>query len=73
MNNLQQIIVIAAWLVVPLSIWGIVFFLVRIIVQCQIRRVLGDMPDADEIRELYEKNNAIIEYRDYSPIDKNSE
>lgn len=60
MNNLEQIIVIAAWMAVPVSIWVIVFFLARIFVQWQIRRNLGDMPSADEIHKMYEQNNKII-------------
>jgi hypothetical protein len=60
MNNLQQIIVIAACLAIPVSIWAIVYFVARIAVQWQIRHDLGDMPSADEIHKMYEQNNKII-------------
>ena len=70
MNNLQSIIVIAAVLVVVVSIWAIVYFLGRIITAKQIRRDLGDMPSGEELRTWYEKNNAIITYGDHSPIAK---
>ena len=71
MNNLSQIIVIAAWLAVPLSIWGIIYFVGRIFVHFHIRKNLGDMPSAEEIHALYEKNNAIIQYKQHSPTEKN--
>ena len=67
MNNLQSIIVIAAWLSVPVSIWAVLYFLARIITQYKIRRDLGDMPTREELRDWYAKNNSIIQY---SPIDK---
>ena len=67
MNNLQSIIVIAAWLSVPVSIWAVLYFLGRIITQYKIRRDLGDMPTREELRDWYAQNNSIIQY---SPIDK---
>ena len=67
MSNLQNIIVIAAWLLVPVSIWGVIYFLGRIIMQYKIRRDLGDMPSGEQLRDWYAKNNSIIQY---SPIDK---
>ena len=70
MNNLSTIIVIAAWLSVPLSIWGIFYFLARIITHNRVRRDLGDMPSHEELRQWYENNNAIIEYRQHSPTEK---
>jgi hypothetical protein len=69
MNNLVQIIVIAAWLVVPVSIWAIVYFVACIIVQGQIRRNLGDMPSAEEIEKLYQRNNVIITREMGSPTE----
>ena len=71
MNNLQQIIVIAAWLSVPLSIWGIIYFVGRMVTHFHINKNLGDMPSAEEIHQLYEKNNAIIQYKQHSPTEKN--
>ena len=72
MNNLAQIIVIAAWLSVPLSIWGILYFLARIITQNKIRRDLGSMPSAEELSQWYEQNNLIITYGQHSPTRKKS-
>ena len=60
MNNLQTIIVIAAVLSLPVSIWAIVYFSARIITQNRIRRDLGDMPSPDQLTEWYEQNNFII-------------
>ena len=60
MNNLSTIIIIAAWLSVPLSIWGIAYFLGRIITNNRIRRDVGDMPSAEELHAWYEQNNSII-------------
>jgi hypothetical protein len=71
MNNLAEIIVIAAWLIVPVSIWAIVFFFARIVTWWRIRRDLGDMPSLEEIQKLYEQNNSIISYQVRSPTDKN--
>jgi len=71
MNELSRIIVIAAGLSVPVSIWAIVYFLGRIVIHWRITRELGNMPSQDEIRELYERNNAIITYGQHSPTEKN--
>ena len=68
MNNLQLIIVIAAGLSVPVSIWGISFFLGRLITHYRVRSELGDMPSAEEIEKHYQLNNAIIEYRQSPPL-----
>lgn len=68
MNNLHLIIAIAAGLSIPVSIWGIVYFLGRIIVHHRIRSQLGDMPSADEIHQHYERNNAIIQYKRTPPL-----
>lgn len=68
MNNLHLIIAIAAGLSIPVSIWGISYFLGRIITRYRIRSSLGDMPSAEEIRQHYQQNNAIIEYRDTPPL-----
>jgi hypothetical protein len=68
MNNLPIIIAIAAGLSLPVSLWAIIYFGMRIIVRWYIRRHLGDMPSAEEIHQLYERNNAIIEYRDTPPL-----
>lgn len=57
MNNLEQIIVIAAWISIPVSIWVIVYFAIRIYIHKRIRDELGDMPSADEISELYARIN----------------
>lgn len=78
MNNLVQIILIVAWLAVPVSIWGIVYFVGRIYLKWRIKKECGDMPSIEEIRALYEHNNAVIQYRDeywkayfdHSPTDK---
>ena len=63
----MNIIIIAAWLSIPLSIWLIVYFGSRIVTQYKIRRDLGDMPSAEEISKHYQQNNDIIQYRDHSP------
>lgn len=60
MNNLQTIIVIAAALAIPVSIWVIVYFSAHIITHNKIRRDLGDMPSAEELHAWYEQNNSII-------------
>jgi hypothetical protein len=70
MHNLSQIIVIAAWLTIPVSLWGIGYCVARIAAQWHIRHNLGDMPSADEIQKLYEQNNAIITYQKHSPTVK---
>jgi hypothetical protein len=57
MNNLAQIIVIAAWIAVPVSIWIIVYFSIRIFTSWHIKKHLGDMPSADEIHEMYAEIN----------------
>jgi len=68
MNNLQIIIVIAAGLSIPVSIWGIIYLMARIIMHHRNRRALGDMPSLEEIHQHYERNNSIIEYRDTPPL-----
>lgn len=68
MNNLQIIIVILAGLSIPVSTWGIIYFLARIIIHHRIRSQLGDMPTREEISKLYEHNNAIIQYRNTPPL-----
>ena len=68
MNNLQLIIVILAGLSIPVSTWGIIYFLARIIIHRRITRDLGDMPSAEEISAHYETNNAIIQYRNTPPL-----
>ena len=70
MNNLQLIIVIAASMSIPVSIWGIFYFVGRMVTHYRITRDLGNMPSADEISEHYQANNAIIQYGEYSPTDK---
>ena len=70
MNDLQTIIVIAAVLSVPVSIWAIVYFSARIITKNKIRRDLGDMPSAEELTTWYEQNNMIITYGKHSPTRK---
>ena len=70
MNNLQTIIVIAAVLSVPLSIWAIVYFSARIITQKRITRDLGNMPSQEELTAWYEQNNLIITYGQPSPTRK---
>jgi hypothetical protein len=67
MNNLIATI---AWLCIPVSIWAIIYFTARIVTHSRIRKELGDMPSADEIHAMYERNNAIIEYREHSPIEQ---
>lgn len=67
MNNLQIIIIIAATLSIPVSIWAVIYFTARIITHYRVRRDLGDMPTAEEISRWYEENNSIITY---SPIRK---
>jgi hypothetical protein len=71
MNNLTQIVIVAAWLIIPISIWGIIYYVARIAVWWHIRHNLGDMPSAEEIQKLYEQNNAIIEYRTTPPSEEN--
>jgi hypothetical protein len=68
MNNLQTIIAIAAGLSLPVSAWAILYFLGRIISHYRIRSQLGDMPSAEEIRQLYDRNNAIIQYKHTPPL-----
>ena len=70
MNNLHLIIAIAAWLAVAVSTWGIIYFVGRIFTHYYFRSKLGDMPSREELLELYEKNNAIIQYREHSPTDE---
>ena len=70
MNDLQTIIVIAAALSVPVSIWGIVYFAGRIITQYRVNRDLGNMPSQEELRAWYEQNNLMITYGKHSPIRK---
>jgi len=71
MNNLQSIIVIAAWIAVPVSLWVIVYFAIRIYVQKRIRAELGDMPSAEEISALYasinqqNKSGGVLDSRTY--------
>jgi hypothetical protein len=60
MNNLQTIIVIAAVLAVPVSIWAIIYFSARIITQHRITRDLGNMPSQEELRAWYEQNNSVL-------------
>jgi hypothetical protein len=67
MDNLQTIIVIAAVLVIVISLWAIFYFGSRIITRARIRRDLGDMPSAEELSEWYRQNNDIIRYREHSP------
>ena len=69
----MNIIIIAAWLAVPLSIWLIVYFGSRIITHHHIRKHLGDMPSAEEIQKLYEQNNDIIQHADHFPTVKRRE
>jgi len=71
MNNLQTIIVIAAVLSVPVSIWGIFYFLARIITDQRIKRDLGNMPSQEDLHAWYEQNNFIIQYKQHSPTEKN--
>lgn len=71
MDKLLAIINFAGWLIAPLALWGLIYIWGRIAVHFYIRSKLGDMPSAEEISKLYEENNAIIEYRKHSPIDKN--
>ena len=70
MNNLQSIIVIAAVLSLPVSVWAIVYFSARIITKNRIRRDLGDMPSEEELHAWYEQNNLIITYGQPSPTRK---
>ena len=70
MNDLQTIIVIGAVLSVPVSIWAIIYFSARIIMQYRINRDLGNMPSQEELRAWYEQNNSIITYGQHSPIAK---
>jgi hypothetical protein len=72
MFNLELILTIVSVIVIAISIWGIVYLAGKFITHFWIRSQLGDMPSAEEISKLYEENNAIIEYRKHSPIDKNS-
>ena len=67
MNNLQIIITIAATLSIPVSIWAVIYFGSKIILQYRIKRDLGNMPSQEELRAWYEQNNSIIQYREYSP------
>ena len=60
MINLTQIIVIAAVLSVPVSIWAIVYFSARIITDQRIKRDLGNMPSQEELRAWYEENNSVL-------------
>ena len=71
MNNLQIIIIIAATLSIPVSIWAVVYFSARIITDQRIKRDLGNMPSQAELTEWYEQNNAIITYDQRSPTEKN--
>ena len=61
--NVIEIINIVGALVIVVALWGIAYFLTRIFTHYYIRKHLGDMPTREEIQELYEQNNAIIEYR----------
>ena len=72
MNNLQQIIVIGACLTIPVSIWGILYNVARIVGCWHIRHELGEMPTREEIQKLYEQNNEIVRYGRHSPTDENS-
>ena len=67
MNNLQSIITIAAALSIPVSIWAVIYFGSKIILQKRIRRDLGDMPSAEQLHAWYEQNNSIITYGQHSP------
>lgn len=68
MFNLKEIIVVAAWLSIPVSIWAIVYFVGRIITRWHIRRHLGDMPSWEEIQEHYEQINQ--QYKGRSMLDQ---
>lgn len=71
MFNLESILVLVSVFVSIASIWGIIYLAGRFYVRWLIKRDCGDMPSAEEIREMYEKNNAIIRYEKHPPIDKN--
>ena len=68
MNNLQIIIVIAASLSIPVSIWAIVYYVGRMVMHYKITRDLGDMPTREEVSAMYDQNNAVIMY---SPTARN--
>jgi len=67
MNNLQIIITIAATLSIPVSIWVVIYFGSKIILQHRIKRDLGNMPSQEELSQWYAQNNSIIQYREHSP------
>ena len=60
MDNLQTIIVIGAALSIPVSIWAVIYFGSKIILQHRIKRDLGNMPSQEELRAWYAQNNSII-------------
>jgi len=53
MNNLVQIVIVAAWLSLPVSLWVVVYFAVRIYLRYRIWRDLDDMPSAERIAAHY--------------------
>jgi hypothetical protein len=69
MNNLPQVItVIASVVVIAISSWALIYFSIRFYLRYQIRSQLGDMPSAEEIAKLYDRNNAIVEYRNFDGL-----
>lgn len=64
MNNLELIISIGAWLLLPVALWMVAYFAGKIIMHYWVRSHLGDMPSAEELHELYEQYNDIVNYRE---------
>ena len=65
MSELELTII--AVLVIVISIWGMMYFLARIIIRFYVMYGKGNLPNSDELREMYKRNNAGVEYRNHSP------
>ncbi len=64
----ELVVSILSVIVIAVSLWGLVYFSIKIAVSFWIRRELGDMPSVEEISALYESNNRIIEYLDWDGL-----
>ncbi len=62
---MASLFVILSVLAIPVSIWMIVYFGSKIILDAKIKRDLGNMPTREELHTWYEQNNSIVTY---SPI-----
>lgn len=55
MNNLVDIVIVVAVVTIVISIWGIYYFIGRIVYT--LHRWDGDMPSPEELSEYYAKLN----------------